>query len=186
VGALSPRARRTSLEGRPLRCTGGPRGPPGSRLCCLCVLGVRVDLCFAFFAGFKRVSPGYLGDPLVPDSSPRASVVYPSGSRRCWSLLIGCSSLLVADAFPRGHISGPAGLAPEALQERECSCRGSLAKFHQRAWYLFQPASVILQSASVTRATSTSHVWCTPEVAVRRAPKPGPIRGDRGELSVLL
>jgi hypothetical protein len=26
-------------------------------------LGVRVDLCFAFFAGFKRVTLGYLGDP---------------------------------------------------------------------------------------------------------------------------
>jgi hypothetical protein len=62
-GASIPRARRTSLEGRPLRCTGGPRGPPGSRLCCVCVLGVQVDLCFAFFAGFKQVPPGYLGDP---------------------------------------------------------------------------------------------------------------------------
>jgi hypothetical protein len=29
---------------------------------CMC-LGVRVDLCFAFFAGFKRVTLGYLGDP---------------------------------------------------------------------------------------------------------------------------
>jgi hypothetical protein len=30
----------------------------------LCVfLGMRVDLCFAFFVGFKRVSPGHLGDP---------------------------------------------------------------------------------------------------------------------------
>jgi hypothetical protein len=26
-------------------------------------LGVRVDLCSAFFAGFKRVTLGYLGDP---------------------------------------------------------------------------------------------------------------------------
>jgi hypothetical protein len=57
-GASIPRARRTSLEGCPLRCTGGPRGPPGSWLCCVCVLGVQIDLCFAFFAGFKRVSPG--------------------------------------------------------------------------------------------------------------------------------
>jgi hypothetical protein len=38
-------------------------GPPGSWLCCVCVLGVRVDSHFAFFAGFKRVSPDYLGDP---------------------------------------------------------------------------------------------------------------------------
>jgi hypothetical protein len=34
--------------------------------------------------------------------------------------------------------------------------------------------------------TGTSHVRCTPGgVAVRRAPEPGPVRGDRGELSIL-
>jgi hypothetical protein len=34
--------------------------------------------------------------------------------------------------------------------------------------------------------TGTSCVRCTPGgVAVRRAPEPGPVRGDRGELSVL-
>jgi hypothetical protein len=38
-----------------------------------------------------------------------------------------------------------------------------------------------------TRVTNTSRVRCTPGgVAMRRAPEPGPIRGDRGELSVLL
>jgi hypothetical protein len=36
---------------------------------------------------------------------------------------MGCSSLLVANVVPWGRVSGPAGLAPEALQERECSCR---------------------------------------------------------------
>jgi hypothetical protein len=30
---------------------------------------------------------------------------------------------LVAGAIPWGRASGPAGLAPEALQERECSCK---------------------------------------------------------------
>jgi hypothetical protein len=29
---------------------------------------------------------------------------------------------LVANASPWGRVSGTAGLAPEALQERECSC----------------------------------------------------------------
>jgi hypothetical protein len=37
---------------------------------------------------------------------------------------MGRSSLLVANVVPWGRVSGPAGLAPEALQERECSCRG--------------------------------------------------------------
>jgi hypothetical protein len=37
---------------------------------------------------------------------------------------MGRSSLLVANAFPWDRVSGPASLAPEALQERECSCRG--------------------------------------------------------------
>jgi hypothetical protein len=36
------------------------------------------------------------------------------------------------------------------------------------------------------RLTGTSRVRCTPGgVAVRRSPEPGPVRGDRGELSVL-
>jgi hypothetical protein len=29
----------------------------------------------------------------------------------------------------------PAGLAPEALEERECSCKGFTVRFGQRAWY---------------------------------------------------
>jgi hypothetical protein len=40
---------------------------------------------------------------------------------------MGHSSLLVANAFPWGRVSGAAGLASEALQERECSCRGFFA-----------------------------------------------------------
>jgi hypothetical protein len=35
---------------------------------------------------------------------------------------------LVANAVSWGRVSGPAGLAPEALQERECSCRGFFAR----------------------------------------------------------
>jgi hypothetical protein len=76
--------------------------------------------------------------------------VFRSGSRRCWSLLIGRSSLLVANAFPWGRVSGPVGLAPEALQERECSCRGFLAEFYQRVWYMSQPTSAMFQVALVT------------------------------------
>jgi hypothetical protein len=39
-------------------------------------------------------------------------------------MLMGRSSPLVADAILWGHASGPAGLAPEALQERGFSCKG--------------------------------------------------------------
>jgi hypothetical protein len=77
-GASIPRARRTSLEGRPLCCTGGPRGPPGSWLCCVCVLGVRVDLCFAFFAGFKRVAPWLFRGPLWLSPTPHSHDKAPS------------------------------------------------------------------------------------------------------------
>jgi hypothetical protein len=65
---------------------------------------------------------------------------------------MGRSSLLVANAFPWGRVSGPAGLAPEALQECECSCRGFLTSFSQCAGYLFQLTSAMFQPASVTRA----------------------------------
>jgi hypothetical protein len=60
--------------------------------------------------------------------APEHLWVYPLGSRRCWHLLMGRSSLLVANAVPWGRVSGPAGLAPKALQERECSCRGFFAR----------------------------------------------------------
>jgi hypothetical protein len=59
----------------------------------------------------------------------------------------------------------------------------------------FSPAGVVSVSTGIgnvladfghTRATGTFRVRCTlGGVAVRRAPEPGPIRGDRGELSVL-
>jgi hypothetical protein len=95
---------------------------------------------------------------------------------------------LVANAFPWGRVSGPAGLAPEALQERECSCRGFFASF--------LPVCEVFVSTGIgdvpaglgrTRMTGNSCVRCTlGGVGVRRAPEPGPVQGDRGELSVLL
>jgi hypothetical protein len=47
------------------------------------------------------------------------------------TLVDGTFFPLVADASPRGRASGPAGLAPEALQEREYSRRGFFHEFHQ-------------------------------------------------------
>jgi hypothetical protein len=64
VGASDPRARRTPPEGssavQPRRAAGATRVVI---VTCVCALGLWVSSCFAFFAGFKRVSPGYLGDP---------------------------------------------------------------------------------------------------------------------------
>jgi hypothetical protein len=58
----------------------------------------------------------------------------------------------------------------------------------QRAGRLFQPASTMFQPASV-RHTHTPGAICVRcslgGVAVRRAPKPRPVRCDRGELSDL-
>jgi hypothetical protein len=39
------------------------------------------------------------------------------------TLADGTFSPLVAGAIPWGRASGPAGLVPEALQERGCSCK---------------------------------------------------------------
>jgi hypothetical protein len=52
--------------------------------------------------------------------------------------------------FPGGRDRAPAGLAPKALQERECSYRGFIAESGQWAWCIFQPASAMFQPASVT------------------------------------
>jgi hypothetical protein len=56
----------------------------------------------------------------------------------------------------------------------------------QRAGRLSQPASAMFQPATV-RHTHTSGAICVRcslgGVAVRRAPEPGQVRGDRGELS---
>jgi hypothetical protein len=60
--------------------------------------------------------------------------------------------LLVCKCFPWGRVSRPAGLAPKALEESECSCRGFTVGFGQRAWYISQPASAMFQPASVTHA----------------------------------
>jgi hypothetical protein len=65
----------------------------------------------------------------------------------------GCKCL------PWGRVSGPAGLAPEALQERGCSCRDFIAESCQWVWYMFQPASAVLQPASVTHAQLISFAF---------------------------
>jgi hypothetical protein len=190
-GGREPSSKADLARGGALpRRFGEPRGPLRCGSCCVCfVLGSRLALRFAFFASFKQDSPRFFRGPswLSPTVAPEHLWVYLSGSRRCWSLLIGRSSLPVANAFPWGRISGPAGLAPEALQERECPCRGFLAEFYQWVWCPFQPASAMFQPASVMHTRLVPFAFgAFQEVQPRvEPPEPGPIRGDRGGLFVL-
>jgi hypothetical protein len=100
--------------------------------------------------GFPHLFKGTLR--AVPDSSPRASAGLPVRLPQMLEPTDRTSFPLVCKCFPWGRVSGPAGLAPEALQERECSCRGFTVGFGQRAWYMSQPASAMFQPASVTHA----------------------------------
>jgi hypothetical protein len=101
---------------------------------------------------------------------------------------MGRSSPPVAGAIPWGRACGPAGLAPEALQERGCSCKGFYTgsagvrgvSFNRHRQYSSPPRRCHTEVSGIVC------VRCTPGgVAVRRAPELGPIRGDRGELSNL-
>jgi hypothetical protein len=66
---VSPRARRTLLEGAPCWAALVGRGGHRGVGCAVCVCFV-LCLCFAFFAGFKQGSPGSLGrtDQVPPDA----------------------------------------------------------------------------------------------------------------------
>jgi hypothetical protein len=122
---------------------------------------------------------------VVPDSSPRASMGVSVRISQMLMLADGTFFPLVADATPWGCASGPAGLAPEALQECGCSCKvfytGSTGvrgvSFIQRRRYSSRPWRYH------THVPGIVCVRCTlGGVAVHRAPEPGPLRGDRGEL----
>jgi hypothetical protein len=98
---------------------------------------------------------------------------------------MGRSSPLVAGAISWGRASRPAGLAPEALQERGCSCKGFYTgsacargvSFSRHRPYFSRPR------CCHTHVSGIICVRCTPGgVAVRPAPEHGPVRGDRGEL----
>jgi hypothetical protein len=160
---VSPRARRTLLEGVPcwaaLVGRGGHRGV-GCAVCVCFVLCSR-SVCVLCFLQVLSKIPSFFRGPswLSPTVAPEHLWAYRSGSPRCWSLLIGRPSLPVANAFLWGRVSGLACLAPEALQERECSYRGFLAEFYQWAWYMSQPASAMLQPASVTHTQLISFAF---------------------------
>jgi hypothetical protein len=97
---------------------------------------------------------------------------------------MGRSSPLVADAIPWDCASGPAGLAPEAVQERGCSCKGFYTgftgvqgvSFNRRRQYFSRPRWCHTHISDIICVRSTLG-----GVAVRRAPEPGPVESDRGE-----
>jgi hypothetical protein len=134
-----------------------------------------------FFAGFKWDFPSCLSGPLglSPTVAPEHLRVRRPGSRRCWSLLIGRPSLRAGDRLRWGRVRGPAGLAPEA--------RALLQGFYRETW----SEGVVHTSTGVgnvsagfgdARVAGTIRGGCNPGgVAVRRAPEPGPVRGDRVE-----
>jgi hypothetical protein len=59
----------------------------------------------------------------VPDSSPQASAGVPVRILQMLTSADGTFFPPGCYAIPLGRASGPAGLAPEALQERGCSCK---------------------------------------------------------------
>jgi hypothetical protein len=60
---------------------------------------------------------------VVPDSSPRASVVVSIRNPQRLTLADGTFFSHGCCAVPWGRASAPAGVAPEALHEHGCSCR---------------------------------------------------------------
>jgi hypothetical protein len=87
------------------------------------------------------------------------------------------SSPLAADAIPWGRASGPAGLAPEALQERGCSCKGFYTGFTGMRGVSFNRRQQYSSRLRRCRAhiPGIIYVRCPlGSVAVRRAPSLGP------------
>jgi hypothetical protein len=117
----------------------------------------------------------------VPDSSPRASVAVSVRNPQRLTLADrtffppGCCTV------PWGRASGPAGLAPEALEE----CIYSFKVFSVASSLCKVFVSAGLGGAMRTYRRSRAFGAYSGGVAVRRAPEPGPVRGDRGGLSDL-
>jgi hypothetical protein len=83
----------------------------------------------------------------VPDVSPRASAEVSARNLQRLTLTDGMFFLLGCYAVPWGHASAPTGVAPEAMQERGCSCK-PFSQSLSVCEVLFQPASVVFQPAS--------------------------------------
>jgi hypothetical protein len=125
---------------------------------------------------------------VVPDSSPRASAVVSVRNLQRLTLAYGTFFPPGCCVVPWGRASAPAGVAPEALQERGCPCK----VFSQRlsVCEVLDSADVDGVSAGLGGAMRTyRHSFAFSAypggVAVCRSPEPGPTRGDQGELSDL-
>jgi hypothetical protein len=81
-------------------------------------------VCALLFAKENGFCFGFLGTPMaVPDSSPRASAVLSVRIPQRLILADGTFFPPGCCAVPWGRASALAGVAPEALQERGCSCK---------------------------------------------------------------
>jgi hypothetical protein len=109
---------------------------------------------FGSFAGFKWGFPSCTRGPLglSPTVAPEHLRVRCQGSRRCWSLLIGLPSLLVLRTLSVGPRQRSRGSSPRSPVGAWVLLKGFTARFGQRAWHMFQPASAMFQPASVTHA----------------------------------
>jgi hypothetical protein len=151
------------------------------------ICGLWVYLRF-FILRERGFCPGHQGTLMaVPDSSPRASAGVSVREPQRLTLADGTFFPPGCCAVPWGRASAPAGVAPEALQERGCSCK----VLSQRL-----PVCEVSVSAGIGNVSGLGGAVCTYQhsstfgaypggVAVRRAPEPGPVGGDRGELSDL-
>jgi hypothetical protein len=136
--------------------------------------------------GFSLVirGPSWLS-PIVP---PRASAEVSVRNPQRLTLTDGTFFLPGCYVVPWGRASATASVAPEALQERGCSCK----VFSQRlsVCEVLVSADIGGVSAGLGGAMRThrhpSAFSARPgSVVMRRAPEPGPTQGDLGELSVL-
>jgi hypothetical protein len=124
----------------------------------------------------------------VPGSSARASAVVSVRNPQRLMPADGTFFPPGCCVVPWGRASTPAGVAPEALQERGCSCK----VFSQCL-----PVCEVLVSAGISNISAgldgAMHMYRHSSafgaypggVAVHRAPETGLVRGDRVVLSVL-
>jgi hypothetical protein len=125
---------------------------------------------------------------VVPDSGPRASAVVSDRNPQRLMLADGTFFPPGCCVIPWGHASAPAGVTPEALQERRCACK----VFSQCLSVCEVSVSAGIGSVSAdlggdirTHRHSPAFDAYPGGVVVHRAPEPGPTRGDPGELSDL-